>query len=84
MWLRDGLPKDLPNTRIFTYGYDTQLQGSLSIKNLTDVGICLRAALNDFFQTANVSSHPCMSYIRAASILLISFFFSQKKPDRCR
>lgn len=75
MWLRDGLPKDLPNTRIFTYGYDTQLLGSLSIQNLTDVGICFCAALNDFFQTANVSFHPCMSYLHTSSSLFISFFF---------
>lgn len=47
MWLRDGLPKDLPDTRVFIYGYDTQLQGSSSVQNLTDLGMNLRTALID-------------------------------------
>lgn len=47
MWLRDGLPKDLPNTRIFVYGYDTQLQGSSSVQSLTDLGLSLQTALMD-------------------------------------
>lgn len=47
MWLRDGLPKDLPDTRVFIYGYDTQLQGSSSAQNLTDLGLSLQTALMD-------------------------------------
>ncbi|KAH0541634.1 hypothetical protein FGG08_003924 [Glutinoglossum americanum] len=30
MWLRDYLPKDIPNVRVITYGYLSQLQGSMS------------------------------------------------------
>ena len=37
MWLRDSLPRDVPNIRIFIYGYDTQLEGSVSIANLDDL-----------------------------------------------
>ncbi|KAI0410480.1 hypothetical protein F5X98DRAFT_98862 [Xylaria grammica] len=37
MWLRDSLPRDIPNTRIFTYGYDTHLEGSTSVANLDDL-----------------------------------------------
>lgn len=47
MWLRDGLPKDLLDTRVFIYGYDTQLQGSSSAQNLTDLGMSLQTALID-------------------------------------
>ncbi|KAF7136892.1 hypothetical protein CNMCM5793_006507 [Aspergillus hiratsukae] len=38
MWLRDTLPLDFPNARILIYGYDTQLVGSSSFQNLTDLG----------------------------------------------
>lgn len=71
MWLRDGLPKDLPNSRIFTYSYDTQLQKSSSIQNLTDAGLALRTALNDFVQTTDVSSHPrrCASLREVTSVI---------------
>lgn len=58
MWLRDGLPKELPNTRIFVYGYDTQLQGSSSVQNLTDLGLGLRTALMDAL-SKDVCSHGC-------------------------
>lgn len=26
MWLQDDLPNDVPNVRVLTYGYNTQLQ----------------------------------------------------------
>ncbi|KAM3524619.1 hypothetical protein MY4038_007640 [Beauveria bassiana] len=38
VWLRDFLPKDVPNIRVLLYGYDTSLQGSLSNQSMEDLG----------------------------------------------
>ena len=35
MWLRDSLPKDLPNIRILLYGYESELDGSDSNQNVS-------------------------------------------------
>ena len=35
MWLRDSLPKDLPNLRILLYGYESGLEGSDSNQNVS-------------------------------------------------
>lgn len=35
MWLRDSLPKDLPNLRILLYGYESRLDESDSNQNIT-------------------------------------------------
>lgn len=37
MWIRDELPKRLPNTRFLIYGYDTTLLGSHSFQGITDL-----------------------------------------------
>ncbi|SPO06920.1 uncharacterized protein DNG_09614 [Cephalotrichum gorgonifer] len=37
VWLRDFLPKDLPNIRVLLYGYDTKLPGSLSKQSIEDL-----------------------------------------------
>lgn len=36
MWLRDFLPRDVPNVQIFTYGYPSQLEKSGSHARLLD------------------------------------------------
>ena len=36
MWLRDSLPQDLPNSRIWTYGYDSALAWSRSTSGIQD------------------------------------------------
>lgn len=36
MWLRDFLPKDVPNAQVFTYGYPSTLQKSGSRARLLD------------------------------------------------
>lgn len=46
MWLRDALPKDLPNARILIYGYDTLLIGSESFQTIPDLGVWLRNAIS--------------------------------------
>lgn len=35
-WLEDFLPKDLPNTRVFTYGYNANVVSSKSIAEIDD------------------------------------------------
>jgi len=44
MWLRDLLPKDLPNTRIMTYGYNSNLFEDASIGRIRDFA---KGLLND-------------------------------------
>lgn len=39
MWLRDALPNDLPNSRIYIYGYDTGMIDSLSRQTILDLGL---------------------------------------------
>ncbi|KAF5578380.1 ankyrin protein [Fusarium subglutinans] len=47
VWLRDALPSDIPNARILTYGYSSQLVGSESFQSLTDLGRTLQIDLED-------------------------------------
>ena len=54
MWLRDSLPGDFPDLRIFIYGYNSVLQGSTSIQNLGDIGSSLRDALRTLDKPQNV------------------------------
>ena len=35
-WLEDFLPEDLPNTRVFTYGYNANVMCSKSIAEIDD------------------------------------------------
>lgn len=44
MWLRDGLPKDLPGIRTVIYGYDSQVAGSSSFQRIYDLS---RNLVND-------------------------------------
>ena len=48
VWLRDFLPKDLPNVRVLLYGYDTTLPGSLSKQSVEDLGRALLEQVNAF------------------------------------
>ncbi|KAK1712736.1 hypothetical protein BDP67DRAFT_516742 [Colletotrichum lupini] len=56
MWLRDALPLDVPNARILTYGYDTQLLRSSSFQNLSDLGRALQIDLRGIQDPGH--SHP--------------------------
>ncbi|KAI0383402.1 hypothetical protein F5Y04DRAFT_251219 [Hypomontagnella monticulosa] len=38
MWIRDGLPRIMPNIRASIYGYDTTLEGSDSFQSIEDLG----------------------------------------------
>ncbi|KAI1177768.1 hypothetical protein F4777DRAFT_540280 [Nemania sp. FL0916] len=39
MWIRDALPRFLPNVRPIIYGYDTALQGSTSFQTIFDLSL---------------------------------------------
>ncbi|KAI1211486.1 uncharacterized protein F4807DRAFT_472944 [Annulohypoxylon truncatum] len=41
MWLRDELPRAIPETRISIYGYDTTLAGSTSFQSIQDLAVSL-------------------------------------------
>ncbi|OCK93158.1 uncharacterized protein K441DRAFT_697330 [Cenococcum geophilum 1.58] len=45
MWLRDSLSHDLPNIRIFVYGYDSRIAQSTSFANFDDVASELQEAI---------------------------------------
>lgn len=45
MWLRDSLTYDMPDARIFIYGYDSKLVGSQSKQRIQDLAIKFRVAL---------------------------------------
>lgn len=49
MWLRDALPKDLPNTRVYVYGYDTSMIDSLSRQSILDLGARFAETLQALF-----------------------------------
>ncbi|EPS29040.1 hypothetical protein PDE_03987 [Penicillium oxalicum 114-2] len=48
VWLRDFLPKDLPNVRVLLYGYDTTLPGSLSKQSIEHLGGALLEQVKAF------------------------------------
>ena len=55
MWLRDYLPKDVPNARVLTYGYPSQLQGNMSRSILSDYSDSFARQLLDMRASARVS-----------------------------
>jgi hypothetical protein len=58
MWLRDGLPQALPNTRIMTYGYNSRLSGSASFASISDYGKSLLASVVSTRATPEESPTP--------------------------
>src|SRR6478736_9448267 len=61
VWLRDALPSDIPNARILTYGYNSQLLGSESFQSLTDLGRTLQVDLEDI-RVSDPRAHPQCLY----------------------
>ena len=47
MWLRDRLPKDVPQLRSLIYGYDTKLFKSRSFQDLDDIAWSFIASLKE-------------------------------------
>ncbi|GAW12879.1 hypothetical protein ANO14919_022500 [Xylariales sp. No.14919] len=48
VWLRDYLPKDLPDIRVLLYGYDTKLLGGQSRKSIENMGHYFLEILKEF------------------------------------
>ena len=51
MWLRDGLPQDVPKLRSLIYGYDTKLFKSRSFQDLDDIARSFIASLKELRRT---------------------------------
>ncbi|KAL0263054.1 hypothetical protein SLS55_002029 [Diplodia seriata] len=58
MWLRDALPYNLPQARIFIYGFDTQLPNSQSFQSLDDLGKGFIDLALEAITTAQTSPSP--------------------------
>jgi hypothetical protein len=55
VWLRDFLPKDVPNTRVLLYGYDTTLDKSDSKQSIVDLAKTLLELIKAFRNNTSVS-----------------------------
>jgi hypothetical protein len=63
MWLRDSLPRDVPGTRILTYGYNSDLVGSKSFQGIEAIASEFVALLGRVRQVSNVSQHTIAARI---------------------
>ncbi|KND92361.1 Vegetative incompatibility protein HET-E-1 [Tolypocladium ophioglossoides CBS 100239] len=71
VWIRDFLPKDLPNIRVLLYGYDTTLPGSLSKQSIEDLGDALLEQIIAFRQNDDTSLRPVIFIGHSLGGLLI-------------
>lgn len=55
MWLRDFLPKDIPNTRILLYGYPSTVSGGQSMEKVEDIAITFLNRLTLLRRNTSVS-----------------------------
>ena len=46
LWLKDFLPKQYPNARVMSFGYDAAHALSTSVANIDDAAVSLIDALN--------------------------------------
>ncbi|KAF6811391.1 hypothetical protein CPLU01_15120 [Colletotrichum plurivorum] len=60
VWLRDFLPRDIPNARVLIYGYDTKLLGSDSRQSIEDMSIMLLNLLSSFRGEDKVRNNPAV------------------------
>uniref|UniRef100_A0A8H7NAA2 NACHT domain-containing protein n=1 Tax=Bionectria ochroleuca TaxID=29856 RepID=A0A8H7NAA2_BIOOC len=71
VWLRDFLPKDVPNIRVLLYGYDTTLPGSLSKQSIEDLGGALLEQINAYRARDETSHRPIIFIGHSLGGLLI-------------
>ena len=57
MWLRDSLPKDLPNLRVLLYGYDSGLEDSDSNQNVSVIADSFVGHLRELRPRSKVSHY---------------------------
>ncbi|EFQ30905.1 uncharacterized protein GLRG_06049 [Colletotrichum graminicola M1.001] len=71
VWLRDFLPKDVPNIRVLIYGYDTTLPGSRSKQSIEDLGGILVERLVAFRARDGTTRRPLIFIGHSLGGLLI-------------
>nr|XP_036586253.1 ankyrin repeat-containing protein [Colletotrichum truncatum]KAF6796660.1 ankyrin repeat-containing protein [Colletotrichum truncatum] len=71
VWLRDFLPKDIPNIRVLLYGYDTSLPGSLSKQSIQDLGKMLLEHIAAFRANDGTTRRPLIFIGHSLGGLLI-------------
>jgi hypothetical protein len=54
VWLRDYLPKDIPNTRVLTYGYNTTILKSKSKASIEHLALNFLESLKSFRRSRSV------------------------------
>jgi hypothetical protein len=64
MWLRDLLPKDVPNIRIMTWGYNTSLDDHTSSEHFEEYRTDLLQAISLSRRTGEVRSQPLRAMYR--------------------
>jgi hypothetical protein len=71
MWLRDFLPKDIPEIRTFIFGYDAALKVSTSTCSLTDYARQLLLAIHNVRADAEGVGYVLTSERCAKSLICI-------------
>jgi hypothetical protein len=56
MWLRDSLRRDLPGTRVLTYGYNSELAGSDSFQGIEAIASGFVGSLRRIRQVSRVKN----------------------------
>ena len=64
LWLRDFLPRTIPNARIMTFGYDSRVVGSRSVIGMMENANSLLTQLSLLRNTDKVSGIPSISYLK--------------------
>ncbi|KAL8365058.1 hypothetical protein RB595_004057 [Gaeumannomyces hyphopodioides] len=71
VWLRDFLPKDMPNIRVLLYGYDTTLPGCRSKQSIEDLGATFLEQVIAFRAEDGTSRRPIIFIGHSLGGLLI-------------
>lgn len=87
MWLRDSLSRDMPQLRVWTYGYEFDLKAEDSIAGVDEYAESFRNHLRDFRKHAIVSRFLTSSLagnlidIKATSMVIKGKFYCDlRKP----
>ena len=82
VWLRDFLPKDIPNIRVLLYGYDTTLAGSNSRSSIRDLSKSLLDSIRAFRSGTDTGSRPIIFIGHSLGGLLIKEALALANQDR--
>ncbi|KFX91129.1 hypothetical protein O988_07900 [Pseudogymnoascus sp. VKM F-3808] len=86
MWLCDSLPRDLPGAQIMIYGYDTQLDGSISFQDLESLASSLRASIAAQRMTGSINAKsravPLVFIAHGLGGLIVKEAIIQMKKDK--